>query len=540
MRASHKKLSRAWPNLLAIAAIFALSLAGHLAIIRAGQLAGYSPSLAVAARNQAFFILLAGTLIWLRRRQRFRGHLLMLTAAGLLFAAGSLIQFRLFSDPEYGQQKLAERSREREAKAQAARIKGILSGYSEEKKKLLFGDLEVTEPPPRQVEFSWESFFARTGILIAALIALVAGFLLFKDDAALLWMQRHSISIGLTTLLPFAIAVILFGSRGKFLGQTTPWEAAKIPFLVSFAGMLADLHRHLRRTRWGLPPLRYALPLLVIAAMPAISFFALSDFGQMLVFACTYLTLYFVAVRKLSQLGMAALVSLMLIGIFSLASALRTGFGLPDRVYFRFYAWVHLWDPPSIDTWWWKDDFQAYLKGAKARRPELKLDDPNTIKKLNEEAWADKVLQPAQGLFGIREGKLFGKGFGLGFPEAIPISDSDYIYAAIAEEAGFASALAVLFAVLAIIIAGIAVSLGARDMFTKLIAAGLTTLFGVQSFVNIGGVLRLLPMTGITLPFVSHGGWSLITSFGMLGIWLAISHRNALERGPSQIDSERA
>jgi cell division protein FtsW (lipid II flippase) len=65
-------------------------------------------------------------------------------------------------------------------------------------------------------------------------------------------------------------------------------------------------------------------------------------------------------------------------------------------------------------------------------------------------------------------------------------------------------------------------------MFTKLLAAGLTGFVGFQAIVNIGGVLRLLPMTGITLPFVSHGGWSLITSFGMLGILLALSHRNAL------------
>ena len=63
-------------------------------------------------------------------------------------------------------------------------------------------------------------------------------------------------------------------------------------------------------------------------------------------------------------------------------------------------------------------------------------------------------------------------------------------------------------------------------MFTKLLAAGIAVLLGVQAIVNIGGVLRMLPMTGITLPFVSHGGWSLITCFTMLGALMAISHRN--------------
>jgi cell division protein FtsW (lipid II flippase) len=117
---------------------------------------------------------------------------------------------------------------------------------------------------------------------------------------------------------------------------------------------------------------------------------------------------------------------------------------------------------------------------------------------------------------------------GLGFPETVPISDSDFIYAALAEETGLAGALAILLAVGVLVVAGSAISIGAPDMFTKLLAAGLTAFIGFQALVNIGGVLRVLPMTGITLPFVSHGGWSLITSFAMLGILLALSHRNAI------------
>ena len=88
--------------------------------------------------------------------------------------------------------------------------------------------------------------------------------------------------------------------------------------------------------------------------------------------------------------------------------------------------------------------------------------------------------------------------------------------------------LALLMAIGIFIVAGSAISIGAGDMFTKLLAAGLTGFVGFQSLVNISGVIRLLPMTGITLPFVSHGGWSLITSFAMLGVLLAISHRNMI------------
>jgi len=107
------------------------------------------------------------------------------------------------------------------------------------------------------------------------------------------------------------------------------------------------------------------------------------------------------------------------------------------------------------------------------------------------------------------------------------VSDSDFIYAAIGEELGLLGGLLVFLAMGALVFSAIGVAIDSRDMFTKLIAAGFAAFLGLQSIVNIGGFLRVLPMTGITLPFVSHGGWSLITSFTMLGILMAIGHRNA-------------
>ena len=101
-----------------------------------------------------------------------------------------------------------------------------------------------------------------------------------------------------------------------------------------------------------------------------------------------------------------------------------------------------------------------------------------------------------------------------------------------AGRAGLLGGLAVLLALAAFVWSGTTVAIGSRDMFTKLMAAGFTAFVGFQSLVNIGGVIRMLPMTGITLPFVSHGGWSLITSFAMLGILMAIAHRNAVATGP--------
>jgi cell division protein FtsW len=149
---------------------------------------------------------------------------------------------------------------------------------------------------------------------------------------------------------------------------------------------------------------------------------------------------------------------------------------------------------------------------------------------VNTDIWFDKLaFQPAQAVFGISSGKTTGRGLGLGFPEVIPIADSDYVYAAIAEELGLFGGALVILALIIFVIAGIRTSIEARDMFTKLCAAGLTAFVGIQALVNIGGILRALPMTGITLPFVSHGGFSLITSFAMLGMLMAFSHRNALD-----------
>ncbi len=527
------KLRRTSPSLhlLLISIIFGAALLGYVAVIWSGGLRGYSPSRAVAARDIAFFFPIAVAFFWFTRRQRFRGEIMLLTAAVFLFVVGQLMQYRLFADPEYGARGAA-RAKAREAKAQTVRLLNIKTGYDDEKKTFMFGSpAAVPHKPAVQTQPVYEYSLGdiltsvNTYIPIAALFLMAVAFQALKNDDVLLWLQRHALLIGLATLLPFAVLVLAFSEEGKFLGQTTPWEGVKILFLVSFAGMLADTYRHLRLTRWGLPPSRYLLPFVVIAAMPVVPFFALSDFGQMMVFFSVYLILYIIAVRKTGQMVYAVVLVALIFGTFFVASSAKAGLGVPRRVYFRLYMWQHTWEPPSQDTWWWKPDYERYLRLTKLQ-PDP--GDPKEIRQRNNEAWFDKVLQQSQGLFGVNEGGVVGEGLGLGFPETVPISDSDFIYAAISEETGLAGGFSVLLALGVFVFAGTAISIGSRDMFTKLLAAGLTGFIAFQGIVNIGGVLRLLPMTGITLPFVSHGGWSLITSFGMLGILLAISHRNAV------------
>jgi cell division protein FtsW (lipid II flippase) len=533
------KMKRTSPsfNLLLMVLIFAAALVGYVAVIWSGELRGYEPSKIVAGRDLALLVPIGAAFFWLTRKQRYRGEMLMLTAAISLFVAGQLMQFRLFSDPEYGARGAA-RAKARDAKAQTVRLLNVETGYDDEKKAFMFGAPDrVPKSPGLQrfpvYEYSLTDILTsvNTWIPIGALLAMAASFWLFKKDKFLLWFQRHALILGLATLVPFAI-VVLISDEGKFLGQTTPWEAVKILFLLSFAGVLADNYRHLRLTRWGLPPARHLLPFIIIAVMPVLPFFALSDFGQMLLFFGVYVMLYVVAVRSKAQLVYAVALVAVLFVVFFGATRVTTGFGVPSRVYFRFYQWQHTWDAPPPDTWWWKRDLERYLR---LKNLTLDPDNPGEARQRNNEAWADKVLQQSQALFGVNEGGAMGRGLGLGFPETVPISDSDFIYAAVAEETGLAGALTILIALSALVFSGAAVSIAAADMFTKLLSAGVTAFLGFQAIVNVGGVLRLLPMTGITLPFVSHGGWSLITSFAMLGILLAFSHRNVVNR-KSQVE----
>ncbi|MFY9574207.1 MAG: FtsW/RodA/SpoVE family cell cycle protein [Blastocatellia bacterium] len=533
--ASSPRVKRTSPSLhlLFFIAIFGAALLGYVAVIWAGDIRGYQPSKIVAARDLALFVPVLGVFFWLTRKQRYRGEMILLTAAIFLFAFGMVMQFRLFSDPEYGARGAA-RVKARQMKAQTVRLLNIETAYDHEKKTFMFGSATAVPKTPG-TDKSPVNDYSLTDILtslntyipLAALFALVLSFRVFRSEKFVLWLQQHALLLGLATLVPFAIIVLLFSQEGKFLGQTTPWEGVKILFLLSFAGMLADSYRHLRRTRWGLPTARYFIPFVVIAAMPVLPFFALSDFGQMLVFFGVYVMLYVIAVRRKAQLVYAVAVVAVLFAVFFGATRVTTGFGVPGRVYFRFYQWMHTWEAPPPDTWWWKRDFDRYLQ---AKNLTLDPDDPKEIRQRNNEAWADKVLQQSQGLFGINEGGTLGEGLGLGFPETVPISDSDFIYSAVGEETGLAGGAAILIALSVFVFAGATISITSGDMFTKLLAAGLTAFIGFQAIVNIGGVLRLLPMTGITLPFVSHGGWSLITSFAMLGVLLAFSHKNAASR----------
>ncbi|MEW6567540.1 MAG: FtsW/RodA/SpoVE family cell cycle protein [Chloroflexota bacterium] len=140
--------------------------------------------------------------------------------------------------------------------------------------------------------------------------------------------------------------------------------------------------------------------------------------------------------------------------------------------------------------------------------------------------WADPIgasYQIVQSLIGVASGGIVGRGLGLGSPTLIPVVHTDLIYAAVAEEWGLLGAAAMI-ALLAIFVSrGLRVAASSRDPFAVMLAAGLSLAIGLQAVLIIGGVIRLLPLTGVTLPFVSYGGSSLVTSYLSLAFLLLLS-----------------
>ena len=546
--------------LLFIAVLTAIS---HYAVHYGGLIRGYETSTLTAGRNIFLLLVLAILPVFLARFAKFRGNYTLYTTAVLLFSIGLTVQYRLFSDPEYTSRK--DKAEARQAKIKTLQLHYIQENYSAEKKQMMGlpavppSDVDLSKETPRQSEDTMTGvlFSGRTLIPLFAIACCIGVFLLFRRDDVLEILQRNGFLIVLLTLVPLLLAAIT-SKAGKSIGNMTPWEPAKIPFLIGFAAILSVLYKNLARTYWGIPRAKDVIPLVFMAILPFVPFFVLKDFGQMMVFSSVYATLYLIAVRRLPQRivligSVALLISILVVGALpvktqekipllpTLASPVKKV--LPDRIQQRFHLWLDGFNPPEPNVDWWQEDYDDYYKDLVKRDPnlpEMIAEDPNLQKSINVDAWFDVLaFQPAQATFGVASGGTTGRGLGLGFVELIPVADSDYIYAALAEELGLLGGLLVIFALLCFVSAGVRTALDTRDMFGKLCTIGLTAFIGFQALVNMGGITRALPMTGITLPFVSHGGFSLITSFVMLGMLLAFSHRNAIDVNSSLVSGKR-
>ncbi|MBK7706290.1 MAG: FtsW/RodA/SpoVE family cell cycle protein [Acidobacteria bacterium] len=574
--------SRASTHVLILLLIVILTAISHYSIHYGALIRGYETSSYSAFRNLALLSFLAVLPIFVSVVLKFKGNWTLYTSAILLFSIGLTIQYRLFNDGEYAvdvpreerdriqnssltdKEKARELTRaklramiaERDAKIKTAQLHYIQENYTPEKKKMM----GLPQTPPAPVDLSEEtprpagdSLIAtatsgKTLIPIFSILCCIGAILLFRDERFLGLLQNNGFLLVLLTLVPLMLAAIT-SRAGKSIGNMTPWEPSKIPFLIGFAAILAVLYKNLARTYWGIPRAKDVVPLVVMAMMPFVPFFVLKDFGQMMVFSGVYATLFLIAVRRFSQrfvlVGSVLLfVSILVVGALpektqenipflpTLAKPVKAI--LPNRIQQRFHLWLDGFNPPSPETSWWKEDYDDYYEDLIKKNPALPqvlAEDENMLRSINVDAWFDALaFQPAQATFGLASGGTTGRGLGLGFVELIPVSDSDYIYAALAEELGLFGGLLVIFALIVLVSAGVRTALDSRDMFSKLCAVGLTAFIGFQALVNMGGITRALPMTGITLPFVSYGGFSLITSFVMLGMLLAFSHRNAVDR----------
>lgn len=291
---------------------------------------------------------------------------------------------------------------------------------------------------------------------------------------------KYTVLLGGLTLLilPALIGVEVNGAKlwlrfGGFSFQ--PAEIAKILIVLFLAAYLAENREVLsvstRRVLgiW-LPPARHLGPLL---AMWAISLFILvgeKDLGSSLLFFGMFLLIVYVATGRSAYV----IVGLVLFAVGA------TG---------AYFAFGHVQTRVAI----WLDPF------ADA---------------------AGRGYQLVQSLFAFASGRMLGVGVGNGFPERIPFVETDFIFAAIGEELGLAGATALIIAYLVFCLRGLSTAARARSDMAAFTAAGLVGAFALQTFVIIGGVTRLIPLTGITLPFVSYGGSSILSNFILLALLL--------------------
>jgi cell division protein FtsW (lipid II flippase) len=301
-----------------------------------------------------------------------------------------------------------------------------------------------------------------------------------------------AVGIGLLVLplVPGIRAPVNGAYLGVKLGPLTfqPAEFSKIAIIVFLASYLRDTRQLLvigarRVAGITIPPLKHFGPLLVVWGAAMAMLFFIQDLGSSLMFFGGFLAIVYVATNRFSFVAVG--LSLFAAGAWVLYHARPT-------ITHRVDAWQHPFGP-------------LY----------------------------DKVggsYQLAQSLFAQADGGLFGQGFGhallkVGDSPLLPAAQTDLIYSVIVNELGLIGACAVLCTYLLAIQRGFKIATLARDSFSKLLATGLTAVFALQVFVIVGGVTKAIPLTGVTLPFISYGGSSILANFVLLALLLLISDR---------------
>src|SRR5437868_4477096 len=370
--------NRASSHLLALLLIIGFEVVGYYGVHRAALIRGYETSWISGIRDLLMYVPVIFIVFWLTRAMKFAGNWTLYTTAILLFSVGLLVQYRLYSDPEYNARNKAAA---RQEKTDTLRMRYINQNYDTTKRQMM--GLPPNPPPTEQEAPTKEASYtiesaitsSYTWIPVFSLVAFAIAFAFCVNDRFLSWIQRNSFIVVLLTLIPLGVAIVS-SSAGKAVGNTTPWEPAKVPFLLGFAGILTARYKDLARTYWGIPRARDIVPLIVMAAIPFIPFFVLKDFGQMLIFSGAYATLYLVAVRRWPQLllfigSVVFVAGVLIVGALPEDVQAKVPFlptiarpvkaALPDRIQQRFHLWLDGFNPPSPDVKWWKKDYEEAL-----------------------------------------------------------------------------------------------------------------------------------------------------------------------------------
>jgi cell division protein FtsW (lipid II flippase) len=258
-----------------------------------------------------------------------------------------------------------------------------------------------------------------------------------------------------------------------------PGEIAKLALAVFFASVMVEradlLSKATRRVgRFLVLDPRYLAPILVAWGLSLIIFLAENDLGSSFLFFALFIGMLWVATGRTYYIGLGA--ALFAIGSFFALKVI-------GHAHSRVQSWLDPWAHPSTTGY-----------------------------------------QIIQGQFAIAAGGLFGQGPGQSNASNIPEASTDLIFAVIAAELGLVGATAMLFGYILMVGSGLRIAIRCERQFEKLLATGLSLILGVQTFVIVAGVTRLIPLTGVTLPFVSYGGSSLIANYILLALLLRISH----------------
>ena len=313
-------------------------------------------------------------------------------------------------------------------------------------------------------------------------ICLVGLNILLRIPNALAYLWRYKY-LWLTSGLILTALTFIFGTYPGGVGPhlwlgccgvyIQPSEPLKLLLIAYLAAFLAD------RIALSFSLWQIVLPTLILSGVAFGLLLAQRDLGTEILFIAIYVSILYIATNRRRVIFFG--------GIIMLVAGIL-GYKLINVVHLRVDAWLNPWIDPSG---------QSY--------------------------------QIVQSLISIAAGGIFGRGPGLGSPGLVPVAQSDFIFSAISEETGLVGAIGLILVIGLLTVRGLQIALHASDLYKRYLATGLTIYLATQSLLIVGGNLGLFPLTGITLPFISYGGSSLLTSFLSILLLLLISNQTELD-----------